>query len=73
MIKIPEMKNTHEALNYGKSIKGNVAAINVLKNERKNLIVKVQDLLNQGKDTEALYLASGQLQFTREALEIAIK
>lgn len=66
------MKNTKEAHGYGLSIKNNPLAIEALKKERAFLLDTVQKLLKEGKEAEALFLASGQSQFTREALEIAL-
>jgi len=70
---IPQFKNTEEALHFGKSYKGNLSMINYLGEERQRLLASVQRLLDEGKESEALHLASGQSQFVREALEEAEK
>lgn len=64
-------KNTEEAIAYGNSIKGNRAKIEDLRNAQTNARQKYYQLLDEGKEAEALYLASGQLQFTREAIQSA--
>jgi len=66
-------KNTEEAIKYGQGIKGNNKAIENLKDLRVFYIGKVSWLMEQGLESEALHLASGQSQFTREAIEEAIK
>ena len=68
---IPQFKNTEEALKFGQLYKGNLSMIDYLGQERNNLMIEFQRLLDNGKESEALYLASGQAQFIREALEAA--
>lgn len=65
-------KNTHHALQYGQSIKGNKEAIEALKEHRLCLLDRIQGFIDRGNLKEALYLASGQGQFSREALENTI-
>lgn len=66
-------KNTEEAINYGRKIKGNAEQIADLQDLRNYYKGQVSLLLVQGKEAEALHLASGQSQFTREAIEEATK
>jgi len=68
-----EFKNTDEALIYGQSIKNDPQLIHLLREQREKLVKEVHLLMEKDKTTEALYLASGQAQFTREALEEALK
>lgn len=68
---IPNFKNTGEALQYGRSIAGNPAALEALKAERARLVKLGRELQEAERWAEALTLASGQSQFTREALEAA--
>jgi hypothetical protein len=68
---IPIFKNTGEALEYGRSIAGNPAALEALKAERARLVEEGRKLQDAERWAEALALASGQSQFTREALEAA--
>lgn len=69
---IPQFKNTEDAERFGQFHKGNQGMIQLLREERQILLEKVKDLMNEGKDSEALHLASGQSQFVREALQKAI-
>ena len=64
-------KNTEEAINYGKKIKGNEEQIADLQDLRNYYKGQVSLLMVKGKEAEALYLASGQSQFANEALEEA--
>jgi hypothetical protein len=66
-------KNTEHAIEYGKSIKGNKEALENLNDLRAYYVGKVAFLMEQGKHSEALFLASGQSQLSREALEEATK
>lgn len=68
---IPLFKNTEEALKYGASIAGNAEALAELKAERARLLAEVQAAKEAENWERALYLASGQSQLTREALEAA--
>jgi len=68
---IPQFKSTEEALDYGHSIAGDMAAINDLRKKREKLILEARRLQNAGKLAHALELASGQVQFIREAMEAA--
>lgn len=70
---IPQFKNTEEAINFGKLYRGNIAMINYLGEERQRLLAKIRSDMYNGREKEALYLASGQSQFIREALEEAEK
>jgi len=62
-------KNTKEALLYAHSIKNNPKLIYELRLQRQYYIKKFTSLMKKRKLKEALYLASGQAQFTREALK----
>lgn len=66
-------KNTEEAIEYGRRIKGKAEQIADLQDLRNYYKGQVSLLMVQGKEAEALYLASGQSQFTNEALEEAKK
>jgi hypothetical protein len=68
---IPLFKNTEEALKYGASIAGNAEALAELKAERARLVLEGRKLQEAEDWAGALALASGQSQFTREALEAA--
>ena len=68
---IPLFKNTEEAVKYGHSIAGNLDALAELRVERARLINKGRTMQEAGDWAGALALASGQCQFTREALEAA--
>ena len=68
---IPLFKNTEEAVKYGHSIAGNLDALAELKAERARLVLEGRKLQDVGDWAGALALASGQCQFTREALEAA--
>jgi len=70
---IPLFKNTEQALAYGQSIKGDYKALYALKEARKEALQRFNELMTLGKENEALYLASGQAQFLREALTNATK
>ena len=67
-----KFKNTEHAMQYGQSIKNDQQAIKELKYHRQWLLNRVQRLKDSGQLQKALYLASGQAQFSREALEQAI-
>ena len=73
MVIIPQFKNTSEALQFGRDSKSNPEVIEALKISRKAHLIAVQILNAMGKENEAFYLASGQSQFIREALEEATK
>lgn len=69
---IPKFKNTEHAIqwarkNYSKSL------IVLLQNERQKLTEQFKFLISKDRESEALYLASGQAQFVREAMQEAIK
>ena len=64
-------KNTEEALQYGETIKHNQEKIEDLRQNRKFLLDRITELRKQGREGDALFLASGQYQFSREALEQA--
>jgi hypothetical protein len=69
---IPKFKNTEHAIqwvrkNYTDSI------IPLLQNERQRLIEQFKFLISKNRESDALYLASGQAQFVREALQEAVK
>lgn len=66
-------KNTDAAIAYGQKIRGNQEKIDGLKDLRAYYVGRVSLLLVQGKEAEALHLASGQSQLTREAIEEAEK
>jgi len=66
-----KFKNTEHAIEYGKSIKNDQQAINKLKYHREWLENRANKFRESGQLKMALYLASGQLQFSREALEQA--
>ncbi len=70
---VPIFLNTEHAIQYGKDIKKDIHAIDALKTEREALRGKYMQLMNEGKEAEALHIASGQCQFLREALEVALK
>lgn len=67
---IPKFKNTEHALSWGRA-HYTPEAIGALDSERAHLVDQFKILLAEGKESEALYLASGQAQFVREALEEA--
>lgn len=67
---IPQFKNTEHALSWGRS-HYTPEAMQALESERAHLTDQFKILLAEGKDSEALFLASGQAQFVREALEEA--
>ena len=69
MENIPAFKNTEHALSYGHENRENPAIIQALQAERARLLVQVRELMEAGRDGEALFLASGQCQLCREALE----
>lgn len=66
---IPAFKNTEHALTFGHEHRENPAIIQALQAERARLLAQVRGLMEAGKESEALYLASGQCQLVREALE----
>lgn len=70
---IPQFKNTREALEYGQSIASDSQKIEELRLERERLSKEVRRLISLGEDEKALYLASGQSQFVREAMEEALR
>lgn len=70
---IPLFKNTEHAEQYGRENKGNGEVIALLKEEREKLTGVFKRLMKEGKEGQALYLASGQAQFIREAIEEATK
>lgn len=67
-----KFKNTEHAMRYGQSIRGNKEAIQELKHHRTWLVERVKRLKLAGRLNDAVYLASGQSQFSREALEQTI-
>ena len=67
---IPEFNTTKEALQFGQDNKGNLSLINYMGELRQRLQAKAQYLFNNGKEAEALYLLSGQVQFIKESLEV---
>ncbi len=69
-MKIPKFKNTEHALSWGRA-NSKPEVIEALQAERAELTEQFKTLLSEGKDSEALYLASGQAQFVREAMEEA--
>ncbi len=68
-MRIPEFKNTNEALQYGEEIKCDKKLIRKLKKESKRVTRRFKKLMQQDNLKDAIYLASGQKQFVREALE----
>lgn len=70
---IPKFNGTEHALEYGKKWQGDVKVIEMLTKERARLLDTVKALNDMGREDEAFYLASGQCQLVREALEIATK
>ncbi len=64
-----KFKNTEHAIQYGQSIRGNEKAIQELKHHRSWLVERVKRFKLAGQLKKAVYLASGQSQFSREALE----
>lgn len=68
---IPQFKNTQEAISFGLQNKGNQQIISDLKEERAHLETEVEKMDEAGLEDEAMYLASGQCQFVREAYEAA--
>lgn len=64
-----KFKGTQEALAYGQSIKNDPQLIYILRKQWEKYSIQARQLMDDGKQDEALYLASGQLQFSREALE----
>ena len=70
---IPKFKNTGEALRYGQENKGNQKIINALRWARKAYLVVIRFLYFIGQENTAFYLASGQSQLVREALEAATR
>jgi len=67
---IPKFNNTEEALVFG-AAHTSQAEIRLLRLERARLVEQFKKLFDSGKEKEALFLASGQAQFVREALEEA--
>jgi hypothetical protein len=68
---IPEFKNTEHALQFGREHAGNLTMIDYLGGEYNRLQARARALMDAGKESEALYLSSGQVQFVREAREEA--
>lgn len=68
---IPHFKNTEHALEYGRSCKGIWLATFALAEKRRRLEKVVKFMSELGLISEAMYLASGQSQLCREALEAA--
>ncbi len=74
---IPAFKNTGEALEYGAAVRNmpegglKVARLVLLRAERARLVQEGRDLMEAGREGDALFLLSGQSQFVREALEEA--
>lgn len=68
---IPYFKNTEHALEYGRSCKGIWLATFALAEKRKRFERVIEFMGELGLVDEAIYLASGQNQFCREALEAA--
>ncbi len=66
---IPAFKNTEHALTFGHENRENPAIIQALRDERARLSGQVRELMEAERESEALYLASGQCQLCREALE----
>ncbi|MHA1757191.1 MAG: hypothetical protein ACTSVV_10510 [Promethearchaeota archaeon] len=64
--------NTDDAIQYGQEIKGDSVLINKLRLQREILQNKVRQLLRDKREGEALFLASGNSQFTSEAIQEAI-
>lgn len=70
---IPEFKNTGQAEAFGRDNRGNGHLIDLMEKERARLRAMYHDLMAWGKEGEALALASGQIQFLREAIQEAQK
>lgn len=68
---VPQFKSTEDALEYGKSIRGNPEAIASLEQETVRLKDEAAKLLEADKEEEYLHLVSGQKQFVKEALQEA--
>jgi hypothetical protein len=68
---VPIFKNTHEALRYGEKMDGFDWL--TFKMERERLKKIIEEYKEKGDFEKALYLASGQYQFLREAQEEYLK
>lgn len=68
---IPQFANTNDAIAYGRLYKGSRPHIAALKRERRAIGRRIAALTASGDESAALYLASGQSQFVREACEAA--
>ena len=72
-VKIPQFRNTEDAHQFGHRVRGDREVIKALQYNRAAYLCAVQILNQQGQDEAAFYLASGQSQLVREALEAATK
>lgn len=72
-VMIPQFKNTEDALQFGHQVRGNQDVIEALRSSREAHLIAVQILNRLGQEDVAFYLASGQSQLVREALEAATK
>lgn len=70
---IPKFRNTEEAVRFGQEHRGDQEMIEALRLSRKANLIAVRLLNLMGKEDQAFYLASGQSQLVREALEEATK
>lgn len=70
---IPKFNGTKHALEFGEKWHNDPKAIELLTKERARLLDNVKALREMGREDEAFYLASGQSQLVREALEEATK
>lgn len=70
---IPKFRNTEEALRFGQEHRGDQEMIEALRVSRKANLIAIRLLNLMGKEDQAFYLASGQSQLVREALEEATK
>ncbi len=65
---IPAFKNTEAAEAFGKA--ATPAQVQALQNQQVKLQTEFDNLMDAGKENEALLLASGQKQFVNEALKV---
>ena len=69
-VKVPDLKNTNEAIFLGEQIKNNPASIEKIKKYRDDISSKIQELKGSGKYDEMGTL-SQKMSLYREAIEIA--
>ena len=73
LVRVRKFRNTQDALSFGRKYRGDKWMISVLHENRTELEKEVNRLQKEGNISGAIYLASGQCQFVREAYEEAEK